>query len=546
MSDELMIFVGAGCSIEAGLPDWKALAVSYINEAVSGPALPQDLPDRFGDPRRLAIIADAMLGDFKRFRALSNALYPGQRAPAPGPTAQEIAKLYRARLAAGLHTYIVTTNFDPLLEMALDTFVVDPSRTSSGDTVATQTRSVGLADRFPIVTESPDDNPESSKGQVDSARELFTVDPSGIHVPVVFHLHGAIDLRDPNHPIEIDPIFLSERDYARWERLAQTALLELLKDTPCLMVGLGLEDNDVTTVLYAQMTGHEKIGVPPELRRERIVVAFNPVQEIHDDAPAAEKVVEQVRKLENRRLDKLGVKRLRHLKNFAQIPQVLHEMGLALTLARERDPMKLVSDTYFDSDSPYDQRLDRWKRDFAERYLDDAEFEKQQQAASQRCQEALAEIVSAVEDKIGHPIEDELAIHVWARSQEEEDGPRMFPWCCNEFARRGAVPESLSRGIVNHKTDVALLQAFQGVPSRRLKPAAEHSRWRQIFAVPVISAQDEATHQYGRLLVGVVSISTNRGEEESDLGEGLSEHDELTQEAVRCLEELGKSLLLGM
>jgi hypothetical protein len=536
-SDELLVFVGAGCSIEAGLPDWKELAVRYINEAMRETDLPEDLPNRFGNPRHLAIIADAMVGEFKRFNALCSSLYPHQRPPSPGPTAKEIAKLYRARLRVGLKTFIVTTNFDPLLEMALDEHVTDRLLNETGEVQVVPAVSLGLEHRFPDPSKStPTDN-------VTHTSQLFA--PRGAddpHEPVVFHLHGAIDLRDSRTPKGIEPIILTERDYAMWEHLAQKALLELLDNRDCLMVGLGLEDNDVLTALYTKMKGRESMRVP--LGGKRFVVAFNEIPH-NDDEAVDHAIARQVRKLETKRLEKLGVSPLKNLKTFGQIPQVLHEMGYAIELSRTMDMNHLSSADYWNSGYSYGSRLNRWKRDFAAHYLADDQFAEQQDKACRACQEVLERIVNVIHDSIGKAIDDELAIHVWVRSQRD-DRFEMFPWCSNEFARRGEVPGSLSKEIERADNDIARRQVFDGVPSRGLMPAAPHSRWAQVMAVPVISTTTDAQHEYGRLMVGVVTLSTNLKGDCSDLSESLKDNnDQLLEELQLYLEEVGHNLLIN-
>jgi SIR2-like domain len=530
MTERLVIFVGAGPSIEAGLPNWDELALRYVKEALKGDDVPSDLSQRFVNPRHLAVIADATVGEFKRFSILTSALYPDRTPPQPGPTAKEIAKLYRARLEAGLKTYIVTTNFDPLLEMALDLHI----HSRMPEQVGTA-RSFGLFDAFPGYSEGDSLDPGSG-----GLFKLFDAE-NGLHHPTVLHLHGGVDLREQGHPKEIAPIILTERDYAMHEYAAQLALLELLDGLDCMMIGLSLQDNDVLSALYTMMKGKETMVVPQPPRGSRYFVAFNEIVHFRkDDSGDQEQNTEAFRRLELQRLQRAGVTPLNQLKSFAQIPQVLHEMALAVELANAGQNEGLSSTEYTQSASHYERRLTLWKEDFDKRYVKPSISDQAQRWASGKCGVAL----DAISLMMGSTdIADEAAIHIWARSRIE--GLWMLPFFCNEFARRGEIPRSLDRRVRHLTHDIALRQAFEGVPTRGFRPAAEHSRWRQIMGVPIVSPTVDAEHPYGRLLVGVVTLSTNLTERDSDLSRCFKDDRALPGLVEARLQELGVNLLVN-
>lgn len=559
MSDELLIFVGAGCSIEAGLPDWKRLVSRYINlalliqsemELTPGTAdprkvIPQELLENFGHPGHIAVIADAIVGPHRRNEILSLALYPEAQQPKPGPTAKEIANLYRARLEAGLSaTYIVTTNYDPLLEIALEKYLTADSPETTVPPIG-----FGLSAVFSGIS-SPDDSSSDEESPIDALMRCFAQQGKK-HEPKVFHLHGSVDFRKDSDSVE--PVLLTEQDYAKSQHLAQLALSELLVDKNCLMIGLSLEDNDVLTALYSKLqTKENKQAIPP--KGSRFVVAFNDLR-MSNAAPSGESdsgtrpdgeyASKQVSRLESQRLQMLDVVPLKHLKNFAQIPQVIHEMGLAVDLGQKEDAPRMAS-TYWKSKRSYDSRLAQWKKDFAAHYAlggakDGArsKFAEKQKHISETVQHALDGIL---EEQIElTSVSDELAIHVWARQYDGSE-LEMFLWGGNEYAR--VVPNSLSRPIEHSQFDIPIRQAFEGVASRRLLPASGHSRWSQIMAVPVISSMSKVTHPYGRLLLGVVTLSTNLPPDESDLSDCLEERVALVGEIEKKLCELGNTLLV--
>ena len=121
----------------------------------------------------------------------------------------------------------------------------------------------------------------------------------------------------------------------------------------------------------------------------------------------------------------------------------------------------------------------------------------------------------------------------------------MVPWFCNEFARRDEIPHSLERRVRHLQYDIALRQAFEGVSSRGFRPAAEHSRWSQVMAVPIVSSTEDAEHAYGRLLVGVVTLSTNLSEQDSDLSQCFKEDRPLLNLVEARLHEVGVDLLIN-
>lgn len=564
MSDDLLIFVGAGCSIEAGLPDWKRLISRYINLALliqseielttesrnRRNAIPHEFLENFASPGHIAVIADAIVGAHRRHEILSLALYPEPQPPKPGPTAKEIAKLYRERFKAGLKTRIVTTNYDPLLEIALEKYVCE-----------VLPRQMGPVSGFGLDDASLDDDSDKSiEEAIEEAIEEGFAQTEKKHEPKVFHLHGAVDFR--NRDGGITPILLTEADYAKSQHLAQMLLEGMLKDSNCLMVGLSLEDNDVLTALYSAMARQAKEEEEEEkegdalqpLKGSRYVLAFNEVSYEGADPDDDEPMIKQLKQLEAQRLQMLGVRPMKHLKNFAQIPQVIHEMGVAVDLLREKAARRKKkpekqSSLYWESKSKYGERLDAWQKAFKGHYELDADtklgqgkFAELQRNVSQELQLTLEEIMMNSIELTS--IADELAIHIWARSYLH-DRLELFLWAGNEYAQQRSVPSSLSRRVERSVYDIPLRQAFEGVSSRRLLPASKHSRWAQVMGVPIISKTTGAKHRYGRLLVGVVTLSTNLPPEESDLSDSLEERSDLVGQIEEGLEAVGQELLIN-
>lgn len=200
--------VGAGASMEAGLPSWAALVRGMLEDvapAIEAPAR-QAWMEAISDGGLLAAaaVARALCGDHDRFRTiLRDRLYRG-RSPLsyePGPLLDEVAAF---KAAFPEQVELVTFNYDDLLERALRTLDV------------------------------------RSEGRVD--------DVSKPGVAVVRHLHGRVDAHRSDH------IVLSEDDYARFPDHAgwQDRVMGRAFDGLCVFVGLSLTDQNLLRWMYQQ------------------------------------------------------------------------------------------------------------------------------------------------------------------------------------------------------------------------------------------------------------------------------------------------------
>ncbi len=224
-ADDLTIVVGAGASVEAGLPRWDDLVRQLLKIAAGELDIRGEGVDQFVDwvvaheglPASGAI-AQAVLG--RGFRgSLRRALYGSRSTYAWGQTDREIARL---RLSpTGANRDLVTTNYDLLLERAL-VFEVERLRAAG----------VECADTITAVVS--DDEP--AVGEV-----------------LVRHLHGIVP---PRGAIEGD-VVLSDLDYhlmqdpSQWQ---EQYFRDRLETSNCLFVGTSLSDPNL--VRYLSWAGH--------------------------------------------------------------------------------------------------------------------------------------------------------------------------------------------------------------------------------------------------------------------------------------------------
>lgn len=215
---DITVFVGAGVSMEAGLPSWNALVqrllVASADDTLNAAQLEEWRERTLAEgPLAAAAIAKALHGDDEgAFElALRDALYApfDARAYGPGALAGQIAAL-KAELGSRLR--ILTVNYDGLLEAALE--------------------AAGLpAD--PYVRAEPEKDGRAA----------------------VWHLHGRL-MRRPSGKSwrTTGKLVLAEGDYVRstYGTYPQDWVADCLENTLCVFVGLSMTDPNLIRWLYAQ------------------------------------------------------------------------------------------------------------------------------------------------------------------------------------------------------------------------------------------------------------------------------------------------------
>lgn len=289
----ITVIVGAGVSMDAGLPSW-----SQLIERLEGD-LSEDQQLRFGllgspDLQRRAQQVLAVGPKNKSIdRRMQDALVDpyGPTQPAPGQMAEAIARLLFVHPTA----QILTTNFDSILESALsnlghspDSFSLEGWSYSPGTTIKNllEWQELDPADRFSAV----------------------------------LHLHGM--LRESLPPLE--PLILTESDFSKHGHAIQGLLVEVLSQGTCLLVGMSMTDPNILHPLRetAKSSAYRRymIAVP------NLYAQFPDHSLVDRDAAAfcAEFAVEAADVLAN---DLLVCPIL--LKSYGQAIQLLSELSLA-------------------------------------------------------------------------------------------------------------------------------------------------------------------------------------------------------------------------
>lgn len=273
----LTVYVGAGASMEVGLPPWPALIRSLLDYVLSDRGWTEDHDAFHGETTdegllRVAETVDALLGgDLEP--ALRTCLF-GNIDPEdlrPGPLARSIADLHAAM---GPSMQLGTTNYDLSLERALS------EHPRGGDRWWT-----------------------SAKGYVRRTSSRSDVAP-------VRHLHGILDSARSR-----GTIILTERDYytmQRSRRWQEEWMVEALTDHSCLFLGASLTDPNLLRYLHA--------AASPSLRH----IAIFRRRSARTEAEARFRArAEQADRL---RWARLGVKAL-FAENLADVAQFVHEVA---------------------------------------------------------------------------------------------------------------------------------------------------------------------------------------------------------------------------
>lgn len=283
-AEPLTVFVGAGVSMESGLPSWGALVRTLLARGEHG--LPDDEVDGWieqmlaAGPLAAAAVAQALFGGTEAsFRtALREALYGGEAPDSYGPGALAV-ELARLKRDLGANARMLTFNYDGLLERALE------------------------------------DEGERARSYVRARNE-----PA--HMAAVWHVHGRL-MRSGSRWLEPGRLILGEADYAHstnsvWPQAFAQARLE---DSACLFVGLSMSDPNLIRWLH--------LSEPVDRPRHAVFVRQDALMPSDAIRAAAERAARQ-------RWEAVGVTPT-WVNYRGEVAQVVHELRRRLGGADEID-----------------------------------------------------------------------------------------------------------------------------------------------------------------------------------------------------------------
>lgn len=273
----LTLIVGAGVSMESGLPSWGELVSRLISE-INDADLEFFVSNAKIDLLRRADVAVALLDrhdpvDMKLL--LRNALFPESSLIEPGPLALAIGRLAALRKS---EIRIITTNYDTLLEQAIEQYT----------------------------------------GQEVESFSLLEIDcwhkRNSERRPAVLHVHGLVG----QDGISKEPIVLTESEFLKNGALVRKVIADSLVDSMGLLLGLSITDPNLVGPL------HETKDAPGRGPRFSLNVIGPVVSETEDAEKAAKFHVEAARYL-----CKLDLKPIL-LKSFSQLNQAVSDLALSI------------------------------------------------------------------------------------------------------------------------------------------------------------------------------------------------------------------------
>lgn len=492
-SEKLTIMVGAGASVDAGFPSWRSLLSRLLETGFNRVAndkyyaherqavearICAEWPDERYRPSVYEYLAQVVLdrNDLRAGATIARTLHEGGgglakavyeamydtagTAPPPGRITRSIAGL--ATLFYGTNVKIITTNYDDLLETAIQDSSVH------GKTYRSKSRSP--------------DGPPCRTGK-------FTY--------VVEHVHGLLPSGGEIPKAEA-ALVLDERSYVKRSEAAILLMArEFDQPHPKLLVGMSLSDPNVVAALYRAHSPKAIYGIFVE-------------------DPNSGTDLELVSDVQHARLDDLGVEAIT-LRSFGQVSQILIETRLRRFLGDQYwSEQNRYGHRFSSWRTAHDTRYRVPQLDLVSDSEDDfsqchVEFLRWQNGLQAYLNQFLASLSIGPVDLSEH-----MALEVWARKPGEFLGSielvgssaRVIkePWLIGSVGGSNDLHE-----VARHTGLLAAKSVYFGAAQKQNNTAAvDRTRWQAGIAVP-ISLSDQP---YYEIPVGSVCLlSTKRWEE---------------------------------
>jgi hypothetical protein len=423
----LTLLVGAGASMEAGLPSWEAL----VNRLLVRAAREQNLIDVTDDAAvqrweweaardgylGAAAIVDALAGD-ERDTWIAEELFQPAAGPAdffPGPISRQVPLLGRA---FGRDLRLMTMNYDDLLEQAFRDGGADP---------------IALA---------------TAEHRV----------PTG-SVPI-YHLHGYLgrDGRDRGD------LVLSEADYQRMQRggaWQEDLVRNALRDSTVIFVGTSLIDPNLIRYLHAVLPVADSSCFAVFVRQG----TYPP------DVPRA--IPRARERALTARWEALGVVPV-FVDHYVDVAQVLYEIAHRRAKGSDYVPLANRAREWIDTVQAQILGVD-----------DDAAFERGQRTVRSLLRSALDQAVAAVERLEMTPFDETLACSLWLVDAE---GDELTSWVTTDrlhLDRATIDPVDIDE----HSRWVAVRAFCRGTPLAEPRDIYA-SRWHFIRGTPLVLETD--------------------------------------------------------
>lgn len=311
---KVTLFLGAGVSLDAGLPSWNRL-ISNMANSISERWRPLVDADP-SDPMRKAEYLVQMVREGTNQtegQIVRDALYPESKAsPRVGILADAVARL---AAVMGDRLRIVTTNFDLLVEDWLKEYVPEGQIHSYSLSEWQMRKAVNDA-----ISGDPDDPaPPPPNGAVGAGGGTTTAVATAQGSPEfhILHVHGILE---PNKD-ERGPIVLTESSFLQNGPDVRQEIKNSLIDSCVVFMGVSLTDPNLIGPLWEL----KKSGM--DYVRPFTIQVAAPDQAAKDKGDSRAFAIKRALYL----AEELNLGAV-FLKSYAQIPQALHELSLAASV----------------------------------------------------------------------------------------------------------------------------------------------------------------------------------------------------------------------
>ena len=284
----ITLVIGAGASIDSGLPTWPQLLGAMADLIKDDEIRAIAKADAADQLRKAATIQTLVLKSTGETRKgiLRKALLPDDLNPTPGDLVASIARLVAVDLS---RFRILTTNFDSILEEAL------------GEQLDVPVQGVSLADFL------------SNPGRVNSTE---------CHI---VHLHGRVSKNDD--PAPLLPLVLTESEFLRHGPEVKDAVRKaMLGASAVVFAGVSLTDPNLVGPLWDISNPKDPSAVPPEAAIPKYVLSV--VDHPGGVDRVSFEVAARVARTKSLYLDDELKSRPILLKSYSQLVQAFNEMGL--------------------------------------------------------------------------------------------------------------------------------------------------------------------------------------------------------------------------
>jgi hypothetical protein len=488
---KVTLLVGAGASMEAGLPSWHELLDRLVVRAgevaglIEAAARNEQLTHEQGAERARwlsdaardgslgkAALAEALAGG-ERDAWIKEALFGSDSGPHeyfPGPIATQVPILLEAFGPADLR--VMTLNYDDLIEQAFRDRAGAPA---------------------PHALSAEDHHV-----------------PSGGYG--IFHLHGYLG-RDDRPSGEL---VLSEADYMQMQRgtsWQETLVQTALHDSTLVFVGTSLLDPNVIRYLH---------GVTHPTGSEPARFAVFARQDTYPE-PVRRELRDAREWALAKRWEAIGVRAV-FVDHYTDVAQLLAE------IARRR---ALGSAGYTHLPGRAREWIDRVEREILGRD-DDERFRDSQRVVNRLLQSALRSAVAEAERLSGRRWSETLQLGLWLVDPE---GERLTNWVVTDrlhLDRRTVEPVP-----IDEYSDWLAVRSFCVGTSLAEARDVYSSRWKFILSTPLVLESE----RYGRVPVGCLTTASRAAREHTNLERLYGEYGEVLAAFNDTLSETVLTLL---